>query len=235
MREVIDIEEIRKILKIKKEDDEKAAALLNDLLDERDKIDTRLKEAKKLIKGRNAIVCGAGPSLEDSIKKIKESKFLSNSVFISADGATSALLKYAIIPEIVVTDLDGKIDDIIKASENGSIVFIHAHGDNIKRLKRYVRKIKNVIGTCQVEPFGRLYNFNGFTDGDRAVFLALKFKAKRIILIGMDFDAEIGKYSFSYDPHKKEKKLKIAKSIIERLKRTKKKLLYLHEITEENL
>ena len=42
---------------------------------------------------------------------------------------------------------------------------------------------------------GKVHNFGGFTDGDRCVFLANHFKAKKIILLGMDFGTRIGKYS----------------------------------------
>ena len=42
---------------------------------------------------------------------------------------------------------------------------------------------------------GKGHNFGAFTDGDRCVFLANHFKAKKIILLGMDFGTRIGKYS----------------------------------------
>jgi hypothetical protein len=35
-----------------------------------------------------------------------------------------------------------------------------------------------------------LVNFGGFTDGDRAVFLADHFKAKNIYLVGFDFEGK---------------------------------------------
>ena len=47
----------------------------------------------------------------------------------------------------------------------------------------------------QTKPVGRVHNFGGFTDGDRCVFLANHFKAKKIILLGMDFGTRIGRYS----------------------------------------
>ena len=58
-----------------------------------------------------------------------------------------------------------------------------------------VRKFSNVIGSTQTKSFGKMENFGGFTDGDRCVFLAEYFNAKKIVLIGMDFGREIGKYS----------------------------------------
>ena len=41
-------------------------------------------------------------------------------------------------------------------------------------------------------PVKNVYNFGGFTDGDRSVFWAEEFGAKEIILIGMDFGIHIG-------------------------------------------
>jgi len=65
------------------------------------------------------------------------------------------------------------------------------------------------LGTTQIDPtsFKKLYNFGGFTDGDRTVFLADHFNAKKIFLAGFDFDGNIGKYSFA-DKKNKEIKLK---------------------------
>ena len=81
-------------------------------------------------------------------------------------------------------------------------------------------KIKGkIIGTTQTDPskFKNLHNFGGFTDGDRAVFIANHFKAKKINLIGFDLNGKIGKYSFSENKNKelKLKKLKWCKYLIE--------------------
>ena len=58
-------------------------------------------------------------------------------------------------------------------------------------------------------------NFGGFTDGDRCVFLAEYFNASKIVLIGMDFGQEIGKYSKHKVMNRKTKikKLKFGKRI----------------------
>ncbi len=74
-----------------------------------------------------------------------------------------------------------------------------------------VKEIKNCIGTTQTTPFNKIQNFGGFTDGDRGVFLASHFEAKKIILFGMDFGKQIGKFSNTKksDRDTKLKKLKI--------------------------
>ena len=85
-----------------------------------------------------------------------------------------------------------------------------------------------MIGSTQTKSFGQIKNFGGFTDGDRCIFLAEYFNASKIVLIGMDFGQEIGKYS----KHKiinrkiKLKKLQIGKSITEWLGTKSKAKLY---------
>jgi len=151
------------------------------------------------------------PSFDKPFLKVFDKTFpkfyveLKKYVIIAADGATSVLMKNGITPEIIVTDLDGNMDDEAKA---GAIMVVHAHGDNMEALKRYVPEMKNVIGTTQSRPLWNVYNFGGFTDGDRCVFLAKEFGAKSITLIGFDFDDE------NVTPMKK-KKLAWAKRLID--------------------
>lgn len=169
------------------------------------------------ITGNDVIIFGAGPSIEDMIKKYKH--LIENCVIIAADGATSALIQNEIIPDIIVSDLDGKISDQLYANTLGSIYIVHAHGDNIESIENIVPQIKNTVcGTIQTNPTGLKYvsNVGGFTDGDRAVFLADHFNAKQIYLIGFEFTGEIGSYSFKSKNHKKIKlkKLQWAKRLI---------------------
>jgi hypothetical protein len=155
-----------------------------------------LTELKAQISGQPVLMFGAGPSLEENLREVAGKNLLKRCVIISADGATSALLKVAkVTPNLVVTDLDGNIRDLLQANKLGSIMVIHGHGDNIDRLKRFVPKFKKAIGTTQVEPRPNVYNFGGFTDGDRAVFLAVAMKAKLVALAGMDLGQVIGEYS----------------------------------------
>ncbi|MCJ7571169.1 MAG: DUF115 domain-containing protein [Candidatus Thermoplasmatota archaeon] len=200
-------EKIINDLKLNFEKDKDAAFLLDIILS--DKKIVSIKRLEKLIKNKEIIVFGAGHTLEKSILKHKKS--IENKVKISADGATSALLKHNIIPDIIVTDLDGKISDILLANNKGAIVIIHAHGDNIEKIKNYAKNFEGeILGTTQIDPtnFKKLYNFGGFTDGDRAVFLANHFKAKKIFLTGFNFDENIGEYSFA---DKKDKTMKLKK------------------------
>ena len=134
-------EKIVNDLKLNFEKDKDAAFLLDTILSNKKIVS--IKRLEKLIKNKEIIVFGAGHTLEKSILKHKKS--IENKVKISADGATSALLKHNILPDIIVTDLDGKISDIFYANNKGSIVIIHAHGDNIEKIKNYVKTFKGEI------------------------------------------------------------------------------------------
>lgn len=184
------------------EEDKKAAKVLNELI-----IKPDLGALEEKIKDKKILIFGAGPSL-DEINKIPKG------TIIAADGATTFLLERGIVPDIVVTDLDGNIRDLLRASDKGSVIVLHAHGDNINKIKSHAEDFKGAVGTTQSRPFGNLSNFGGFTDGDRAVFLAEHFGAREVLLYGMDFNSGVGKYSFSKDTKIKRKKLKWGKRLI---------------------
>jgi uncharacterized Rossmann fold enzyme len=181
--------------------DEEAAMLLAELLRGREPL---LHAAKAIVAGRSAVVCGNAPSLEAQLEGLQERE----AVFLAADGATAVLLRHGIVPEIVVTDLDGPFPAILRANRMGSIMVVHAHGDNLDALNRYVPELDRIIGTAQCRPLPGLYNFGGFTDGDRCVFLAKELGAATIKLVGFDFEDE------SVTPRKK-RKLEWAKKLIE--------------------
>ncbi|USS40170.1 DUF115 domain-containing protein [Thermococcus aggregans] len=200
------------------EEDRKAALLLRKLLLENENY-ILAETIKERIKEK-VYVFGAGPSLE---KGLSEGKF--SGTLIASDGSTSALLEYGIVPDVIVTDLDGRFDDIKRANDLGAYVVVHSHGDNMDKLKAYVPKLKNILGTCQTEPLDIVYNFGGFTDGDRAVFLAEELGAKEIFLVGFDFGEIVGKWSKPYlkehSPiwESKRKKFKIAQTLLEWLEK----------------
>ena len=182
----------------------------------------------KKIKDRNAIVFGAGPSLDDALKESKDVlKDLDNFlVFIAADGATEALLNNDILPHVIVTDFDGNTSLQLEALNHGAILVLHWHGDNYKRLESMLSQqssIKGILPTVQVGEVEYVPNFGGFTDGDRAVHLAYHFGARKIVLMGFDFGHLVGKYSkpefqttTTASPFKRAK-LKIAREFIETL------------------
>ena len=188
--------------------DKESALILDSILKKTDSIE----KIREIIQGNTVFVIGSGPSLSIAIPKLKK---LKKSIKIAADSSLEPLIDNGIIPDIIVTDLDGNEDTIKKISKTKSIFVIHAHGDNIEKLQM-VKKMKNCVGTTQTNPFNKIQNFGGFTDGDRGVFLASYFDAKKIILFGMDFGNQIGKFSNTKksDREIKLKKLKIGKNLL---------------------
>lgn len=212
--------QIRKQFGYNQKEDFESALLLNFIIRQ----PTPLKEIQKKIQKKSVFVIGAGPSLSLWIPYLKKFK---KTTKIVADSALEIILKNKILPDIVVTDLDGDETSLKKIGKTNSIILVHAHGDNIDKLP-LVSSFKKCIGTTQTKPIGHIQNFGGFTDGDRCVFLADHFNPKNIILFGMDFGEVIGKYSKTKKSAKqiKLKKLKKGKELLEWIASKNKKNYY---------
>lgn len=162
---------------------------------------------------RSVIVCGGSRALRDAISSMQIEGFV-----VAADSATSVLLEAGIEPHMVVTDLDGVVEDQIELNAMGAPVFIHAHGDNRPALERYVPKFTGpVVGTCQCQPPKGLYNFGGFTDGDRAACICVGLGARELRLVGFDFENPSEKAGKRRDV--KKQKLLWAKKVFDELAR----------------
>ncbi|MBR5142879.1 MAG: DUF115 domain-containing protein [Methanocorpusculum sp.] len=182
-----------------REDDEEAARLLSSILPGND-----ISLLTNTISGSDIIVAGNAPSLPDDIKKTD----FEGKIVIAADAAARVMKKGGVIPDIVFTDLDGLDDDVLEMNEAGTILAVHAHGDNMPLVKSWVPKMKGpVVGTTQSTPLENVYNFGGFSDGDRGVFAAYELGAKSVSLIGFDLDDK------SVDPVK-HGKLMIARKLL---------------------
>lgn len=160
--------------------------------------------AWQIVNGSRVVVAGAADDATEGIRRSKKKH-----VLVTADGATSAARAAGRVPDLVVTDLDGRVEDQVWAAEQGALVFVHAHGDNADRLERDVPAFpgNQVGGTCQVRAFGRLVNPGGFTDGDRACFLAHALGARQARLVGFDVDGPVGRWTGEYDSELKRRKL----------------------------
>ncbi len=187
-------------------EDANASKVLSDLLSANPDITPRegtLEKVSELLKGKRAYIFGSGPDLEEELDRFTTERLSAlkgngkswlDSVLISADGATSALLAREIVPHIIVTDLDGSPHDQLDCLGRGTVMFLHSHADNVGTLRTYTPELKgHVIGTTQVSPYegGKLDNFGGFSDGDRAAFITEHFGASSIILLGFNFN-EVG-------------------------------------------
>jgi len=171
-----------------RESDEAAADLLARILPRDD-----IRALEFLISGKTVTICGNAPCLASELDRIE-------GVVIAADAAALVLYDAGIIPDAIFTDLDGADDPFITMNEGKTILVVHAHGDNMPLLQRWVPQFPGkLVGTTQAAPLQQIYNFGGFTDGDRAAFAADALGAKTLNFIGFDLS------DTSVDPMKKGK------------------------------
>jgi len=166
------------------------------------------------------LVCGGGTRLADELSSMNVDRFV-----VAADAATTEVADAGIAVDMIVTDLDGIVEDQISLNSSGTVAFIHAHGDNLPALERYAGRFTGpVVGTCQCPPPSGLFNFGGFTDGDRAACICAELGARDLQLAGFDFERPSGKEGRSLEV--KRRKLQWAKEILETLAQNGVKITY---------
>ncbi len=168
--------------------DEDARDRLADLVNEDRCIG--IEALRAALAGKDVVVLGAGASLAAWLagRNPAETRPL-----IVADAAVAAVMDAGWMPALIVTDLDGNVGKQVAASDRGVPVAIHAHGDNADAIRTWVPRFPGpILPTTQAEPRAGVVNVGGFTDGDRAVFLAEAAGARRVSIAG--FDREPGPY-----------------------------------------
>src|ERR687885_2959643 len=201
---------IRQQFKYSTQKDQEAANILSKMI-KRKALDKKVLQRK--IAGKQVMVIGSGPGLDRNLEFIKKNRTL---IKIVANGAVQVLIEGRIKPDMVVTDLDSNPSFLQKAEKMGATIVVHAHGDNIVMLKKLVPKFRHIVGSTQVMPVENVYNFGGFTDGDRCVFLAEEFGAREIVLVGMELSDHVSRYSKEVivDIELKKKKMKAGKRLL---------------------
>lgn len=144
-------------------------------------------QLRSRIDGREAILVGLAPG--GGAPPIHALPVIGRArVVIAADGAAERCSRAGLVPEVIVTDLDGPVPVEVEANARGAFVVVHAHGDNRPALARWVPEFPGPIaGTWAGAPAAPLLNFGGFTDGDRAAYLAEALGATHLHLFGFDF------------------------------------------------
>ncbi|WP_336023145.1 6-hydroxymethylpterin diphosphokinase MptE-like protein [Halobellus salinisoli] len=135
--------------------------------------------------GRSVAVVGAAPSLPSEVDRVADA----DRVF-AASTAADVVSDAGFDVDLMVTDLDKNPETARSLTRDGTPVAAHAHGDNIPLIEEWVPRFESsqVIATTQAEPVAAVYNFGGFTDGDRAAFLADILGASELRFVGWDFD-----------------------------------------------
>ncbi len=180
---------------------------------------------------RCALIYGPSPRLYEQVQETKHLLLKSIPVFV-VDGAAKLFIEMDIPFQVLVTDLDGGLENVYRCIDSGCIPFIHVHGDNIDLVLKLIEslsieELNRCIFTHQLpEEIPLMVGARSFTDGDRAIAVAYMLGIDSVVLIAMGFGSLIGKYSkpwFSRNwyPIWNRKKLKfiIAKEIIARLHR----------------
>jgi len=128
-------------------------------------------------------ICGAGPSLSDELARLTEVDAI-----VTASTATDVVEEAGYSIDMMVTDLDKNPATAARLTTEGIPVAIHAHGDNLSLLQHWLGRcdLRWVIPTTQAGPIASVRNPGGFTDGDRAAYLADQGDAAKLEFIGWD-------------------------------------------------
>ncbi|HID72287.1 MAG TPA: DUF115 domain-containing protein [Thermoplasmata archaeon] len=219
------IEEISKEMGFSEKEDRESALILEKEIRKNKKIysvERTIKRLGALIRNKSAFVVGAADCLDEDLNSFmrmkEEGLYFTPLVLIAADSSLEGMLNGGLFPHVVVTDLDGPLEMIIQHNRQGGVTVVLAHGHNKEAIKKCLPKMRGyLLGTTQRESTGVLFNFGGFTDGDRAVFLAKHFEAKEIVLLGFDFEKVGVRYSCVSSFAKKREKLKWCKKILDNI------------------
>ena len=132
-------------------------------------------------------VVGAAPSLPGELTAFDPT---SVDAIVAASTAVDVLSDAGLSVDLMVTDLDKNVETARDLTRSGTPVAAHAHGDNIPTVRGWLPQFesKRTLVTTQAAPRGPVKNFGGFTDGDRAAFLAHAFGAADLRFLGWAFD-----------------------------------------------
>ncbi|SMO82374.1 6-hydroxymethylpterin diphosphokinase MptE-like protein [Halorubrum cibi] len=137
--------------------------------------------------GRTVAVAGGAPRLREDaeIRIAREAD-----VVVAASTAADVLLEAGVAVDCLVTDLDKNPETAVELTERGVPVAAHAHGDNVPAVREWLPRFDadHTLTTTQAAPVGPVRNVGGFTDGDRAAFLADHVGAGRLTFPGWNFD-----------------------------------------------
>ncbi len=142
-----------------------------------------------LLRGRRVCVAGSSEELLNRRWHVPR-----GCVVVAADGATALLLEAGVVPDVVVTDLDGPWGALEEAARRGSLLVLYAHGDNVASVRRFTGLLERFAAQAQCMLPGSqalLLPPTGFTDGDRAVGLVVLCGAEELSLIGMEFGGRV--------------------------------------------
>lgn len=137
--------------------------------------------------GQTVAIVAPGHGLEAEADSVREADAV-----VAASTAADRLHDRGIPVDCLVTDLDGNPETARALTHAEVPVAVHAHGDNRDALEAFVPEMDPgyVVPTTQARPTDVVRNFGGFTDGDRAAFLADALGAGRLVFPGWNLGDE---------------------------------------------
>lgn len=194
------------------------------------KISNREKNLFDIIERMNStdkkiVIVGAAVTSFEIIKILKNDNFL---ILADGAGAVFSTLDDELEEEAwsrslcVISDGDGG-SGLTKAIQKEIPLILHAHGDNILSWTKVIDYILSsdiemkIVLTHQLpKKIDGMYNFGGFTDGDRAVCFvhSIGVPKERIVMIGTRTDI-VGKWSGITDKELKLSKLKWMEKVLQ--------------------
>nr|WP_048075470.1 6-hydroxymethylpterin diphosphokinase MptE-like protein [Haloquadratum walsbyi] len=135
--------------------------------------------------GDTVAIVGAAPCLDETVEHVESADRI-----IAASTAADTIRTAGYDVDLMVTDLDKNPITARTLTHEGTPVAVHAHGDNVDAIRNLVPTFAGdaVIPTTQAAPSNGVSNPGGFTDGDRAAFLADALHAESLQFVGWDFD-----------------------------------------------
>jgi uncharacterized Rossmann fold enzyme len=137
------------------------------------------------VAGSSVAIAGGAGTLGDELGVVE-----SAGVVVAASNAAATIRDAGLDVDLMTTDLDKVPETAVALSRAGTPVAVHAHGDNLSALQRWLPEfdLEFVLPTTQAAPVAPVENVGGFTDGDRGAFLADHLGAATLRFPGWDFD-----------------------------------------------
>jgi uncharacterized Rossmann fold enzyme len=153
---------------------------------EQDRLVTPVKVCELIARAGRVCVVGSSASLRGEEPLLEHCDCI-----ITANGAAAFLLERGYPVCVSVSDVDGPAWTLWRLAEEGGVPLVYFHGDNYPLALWAASMLPRVAVSAQcLYPrhlsLGLLVPATGFTDGDRALWLALCCGAKRVALLGMD-------------------------------------------------
>jgi hypothetical protein len=163
--------------------DERARDVLASLVSARACFETEALGER--VAGDTVAVVGAAPSLAAEVDRAAAADHV-----FAASTAADVCRDHGVSVDLMVTDLDKNTETAVALTRAGTPVAAHAHGDNVPALDEWLPRfdLDYTIPTTQAAPAPPVENFGGFTDGDRAAFLADHLGAGSLVFVGWQFD-----------------------------------------------